>query len=148
MELTRLTDGAMLNLTNAEMLAFDGGENVVLAHNAQEASLGRLVHAFLERSASVSEWQLGTQLLQQGFHVENTLNWFQEQAHLQTLSNHDYVQTLYQNTLNSVNMTAIAQYQQQLEQGTLDRNGVALEIVNSPEAQNTDLSVLTFTHWL
>lgn len=47
LEMTYLEDGAMLSLINAEMIAFDSGENILLAHNRVEGILGRLFQTFL-----------------------------------------------------------------------------------------------------
>lgn len=63
LELTRLNDGAMLSLKNAEMIAFDSGETVVIAHNHTEDILARLVHSFFDRDATPEEWQLGREAL-------------------------------------------------------------------------------------
>lgn len=148
LELTRLQDGAMLNLSNAELLLFDSGEQVLLAHTAQEAMLGHLAQTLFNRSASQSEWQHYTQLLQQGTAPDMLLNELQQQAQLDSLSAYDYVQTLYQNTLGTVDSSVCAQYQALLEQGVVDRNAVAVEIANLQDANHAQPSVLTFEHWI
>ena len=56
LELTRYQDGAMLRICNAEMIAFDSGEVVVLTHNPIESTLARLVHMFLNRDMTLEEW--------------------------------------------------------------------------------------------
>ncbi|MFI3136726.1 MAG: DUF4214 domain-containing protein, partial [Methylococcaceae bacterium] len=149
LELTQLTDGAMVNLTNAEMLTFDSGENVVLAHNKQEGDLARLVHTFLNRSASADEWQLGVQALQSHVDPAGITNWLQDHAHLQNLTNQDYIQTLYQNTFDrAASIEELNKYQPQLDNGTLDRGVLAVELASSPEAVTTVGSVMTFEGWM
>ncbi|MEK6735338.1 MAG: DUF4214 domain-containing protein, partial [Pseudomonadota bacterium] len=98
-ELTRLSDGAMLDLRNTEMIAFDTGETVVFAHNTTEGILARLVHGFFDRDATAAEWRLGREALNAQMSPDAILDWFQQQAGLENLSNTDYVQTIYTHTL-------------------------------------------------
>ncbi|MDO9169561.1 MAG: FG-GAP-like repeat-containing protein [Methylobacter sp.] len=149
LELTQLKDGCMLNLINAEILAFDSGETVVLAHNPTEGILGRLVHTFFNRDATINEWQQGLQALQAHVAPDTILNWFQDRANLQGLNNNDYIQTLHQNTFNrAASLEELGHYQQQLDQGTLDRNGLAVELAASSEAIATVGTVMQFEGWL
>ncbi|MCX7086886.1 MAG: DUF4214 domain-containing protein, partial [Methylococcales bacterium] len=149
LELTQLNDGSMLNVTNAEMLSFDSGETVVLAHNATEGNLARLVHTFLNRNASVDEWQLGKQALQEHIAPNTIFDWFQDRANLQSVSDHDYVQTLYENTFHKeAGIEEQNRYQQQLDSGILDRNGLAIELASSAEAIAVTGGVMNFEDWI
>ncbi|MDI1292245.1 MAG: DUF4214 domain-containing protein [Methylobacter sp.] len=149
LELTQLQDGGMLNLLNAEILAFDSGETVVLAHNSTAGVLGRLVHTFFKSDATVNEWQQGLQALQDNVAPNTILNWFQDRANLQGLNNNDYIQTLHQNTFNrAASLEELSRYQQQLDQGTLDRSGLAVELATSTEAIATVGTVMQFEGWM
>ncbi|MBN2701982.1 MAG: DUF4214 domain-containing protein, partial [Methylothermaceae bacterium] len=150
LELTRYQDGAMLSLTNAEMIAFDDGDTVVLAHDSTEAALGRLVHTFFGRSATSDEWQMGREALQNpGITDEQILNWFQNQTDFASLNDGEYVQTLYQNTLGrDASVEEVHNYQVQLEAGVLDRNGLAVDLAQSDEALATIGSVMEFDGWV
>lgn len=73
-ELTRLSDGAMLDLRNTEMIAFDTGETVVFAHNAVEGILARLVHSFFDRDVTAAEWRLGREALDAQMNPDDILD--------------------------------------------------------------------------
>ncbi|WP_022948209.1 DUF4347 domain-containing protein [Methylohalobius crimeensis] len=150
LELTRYQDGAMLSLTNAEMIAFDDGDTVVLAHDPTEAALGRLVHTFFDRSATADEWQMGREALQNpGITDEQILNWFQNQTDFASLNDGEYIQTLYQNTVGrDASVEEVHNYQAQLEAGALDRNGLAVDLAQSDEALATIGSVMEFDGWV
>jgi len=90
---------AMLSLKNAEAIAFDNGETVTLAHNSTEGILARLFHGFFGRDATSTEWQLGREALAAQIDPDIILDWFQERADLDSLSNTDYIQTISTHTL-------------------------------------------------
>ncbi|WP_348943784.1 putative Ig domain-containing protein [Chitinibacter sp. FCG-7] len=154
LEITRYSDGAMFSLQNAEMLAFDSQQTVVLARNGIEATLARLVQVYLNRDASMTEWQEGTQAVaayQAGsMTAEKIFAWFHSQnPGLAALGNAAYVQTLYQNTLGrAATQGEQNAHVQQLEQQTLNRDWLAVEIANSAEAIKTIGSVVQFEGWL
>ena len=143
LEITRLEDGAMLNLRNAEMVAFDSGENVLLAHNEVEGILGRLFRTFFDRDATIAEWQLGREALANGVNPNLILNWFQTHASLSTLDDADYIQALYTQTLGrSATGTELNQQLTRLDNGEITREWLAVDIANSDEAITTIGSVL------
>ncbi|SET05566.1 protein of unknown function [Nitrosomonas marina] len=142
-EITRLEDGAMLSLKNAEMIAFDSGENVLLAHDPVEGILGRLFQTFFDRDATIDEWQMGREAIANSVRPEIILDWFQNNANLKTLSDTDYIQTIYQQTLNRLaNDTELEQHLSQLENGDMTRKWLAVDIANNDEAITTIGNIL------
>ena len=132
--ITQLEDGAMLNLRNAEMIAFDSGENVLLAHNDVEGILGRLFQTFFDRDATVTEWQAGREALIIGIEPDVFLNWFQTHASLTALSDTDYIQALYAQTLDrSVTDIELNQQLTRLNGGKITRDWLAVDIASSDE---------------
>lgn len=99
LELTQLSDGAMLKLTNAEMITYDSGESVVLAHNLLEGTVARLVHSFFNRDVTPDEWRLGIDAMNHQVSFDDILAWFKDHANMQNLSNSEYINTIYHNTL-------------------------------------------------
>ncbi|SNX59129.1 protein of unknown function [Nitrosomonas ureae] len=135
LELTQLSDGAMLNLKNAEMIAFDNGESVVIAHNATEGILGRLFHGFFDRDATMAEWQLGREALQDQIDPDTILDWFQQRADLDALTDADYVQTIYSRTLDrSATDDELSLQMSRLANGQIERKWLAVEIAQGSEA--------------
>ncbi len=135
LELTQLSDGAMLNLKNIEMIAFDNLETVVIAHNQVEAILARLVHSFFNRGASIAEWQVGLEALHQPYDANAILDWFQQHADLQALSDTDYIQTIYNHTLGrSATDDELSQQLVRLESHAIDRSWLTVEVAQSNEA--------------
>ena len=135
LELTQLSDGAMFSLKNAEMIAFDNHETVVIAHNQTEGILARLVHSFFNRDATAEEWQLGRETLQQPYDVDATLEWFQQRAGLQELSDTGYIQAIYNHTLGRpATDDELSQQLARLESHAIDRNWLTVEIAQSDEA--------------
>ena len=134
-EITRLEDGAMLSLKNAEMIAFDSGENVLLAHNQVEGILGRLFQTFFDRDATIDEWQLGRKALADHINPEIILGWFQSNSGLNGMNDTDYIQALYSQTLGRpATETELNQQQLRLENGEISREWLAVDIANSDEA--------------
>ena len=139
----------MLKLKNAELLAFDSGETVILAHNAQEATLARLAQTFFGRSATESQWRLGIDALKQPISIQESLNWFQSHSALQNPNNTDYIQTLYRNALDrAATPDELSHTLQQLDNASLSRNDLALNLANSNEAIATIGSVMVFEGWV
>ncbi|MBV6447513.1 DUF4214 domain-containing protein [Nitrosomonas sp.] len=135
LELTQLSDGAMLSLKNAEMIEFDNHEGVVIAHNQVEGILARLAHSFFNRDATVPEWQLGLETLQQPYDANAILDWFQQRAGLQELSDTGYIQAIYNHTLGRPATDAELSAQlARLESHAIDRNWLTVEIAQSAEA--------------
>ena len=135
LELTQLSDGAMLSLKNAEMIAFDNHETVVIAHNQAESILARLVHSFFNRDATVEEWQSGQKALEDQISHDSILDWLQQHAGLQNLSDTDYVQTIYTRTLGrSATGDELNLQLSRLESHQVDRSWLAVEIAQSSEA--------------
>ncbi|MBP6368198.1 MAG: DUF4214 domain-containing protein, partial [Nitrosomonas sp.] len=135
LELTRLNDGAMLSLNNAEMIAFDSGETVVIAHNQAEDILARLIHSFFDRDATSEEWQLGREALDAQVSHRSILNWFQQHAGLANLPNTDYVQTIYTQTLGrAATDDELDQQLSRLDNNQVYREWLAVEIAQSTEA--------------
>ena len=135
LELTRLEDGAMLSVKNAEAIAFDSGETVILAHNTVEGTLARLVHTLLNRGATLEEWQAGRQALADNVEAQAFYNWFQDWTDFDQLSDREYIQTLFQNTLQrSATSDEANGYLAQLSDGSLNRDWLAVDIAQSEEA--------------
>ncbi len=135
LELTRLNDGAMLSLKNAEAIAFDSGETVVIAHNQTEEILARLVHSFFNRDATVEEWQLGQKVLNDQVSHENILTWFKQHAPMDGLPDATYIDVIYQNTLGRApNNNELTQHVFRLENHQISREWFAVEIAESSEA--------------
>ena len=142
-EITRLEDGAMLSLKNAEMIAFDSGENVLLAHNQVEGILGRLFQTFFDRDATIDEWQLGRKALADHINPEIILGWFQSNSGLNGMNDTDYIQALYSQTLGRpATETELNQQQLRLENGEISREWLAVDIANSDEALSIVGSVI------
>lgn len=135
LELTQLSDGAMFSLKNAEMIAFDNGEAVVIAHDAIEGILGRLFQSFFDRDATISEWQLGREALQARISPDTILDWFQQLAGLNALSDTVYVQTIYSQTLDRTATNDELSLQiSRLANNEVERKWLAVEIAQSNEA--------------
>ena len=134
-EQTHLTDGSMLSLKNAEMIAFDNGETVVFAHNQKEGILGRLVHTFFDKNATVEQWHTGVDLLAQDAPpVQEILNWFVANSGLANLNDTDYVQALYQNTFHhEADATQLQDALNSLHNG-VDRGWLGVELAQTQEA--------------
>ena len=125
----------MLDLKNVEMVALANGDTMAIAHDPIEGILGRLIHTFFDRNASVEEWQLGREALAQHIAPDAILNWFQDHAGLTQLNDSDYIQTLYQNTYDrAATATEHNDYFTQLHNGSLDRSWLAVDLAQSEEA--------------
>jgi predicted transcriptional regulator len=143
LEMTHLEDGAMLSLTNAEMIAFDSGENILLAHNRVEGILGRLFQTFFDRDATIEEWQLGHEALAGNINPDVILDWFQARASLGAFSDAEYIQALYTHTLGRTATETELQAQLfRLENNAITRNWLAVDLASSDEAITTIGSVL------
>ncbi len=135
LELTQLSDGAMFSLKNAEMIAFDNGETVVIAHDAFEGILGRLFQSFFDRDATIAEWQLGREALQAQISPDTILDWFQQRAGLDALSDTVYVQTIYSQTLDRTATNDELNLQiSRLANNEVERKWLVVEIAQSNEA--------------
>ncbi|WP_079437358.1 DUF4347 domain-containing protein [Zoogloea sp. LCSB751] len=149
-ELTRLSDGAMYSLKNAEMIAFDSGERVVLAETQEDAMLARLFQTLLDRDATTDEWKLGPKALDE-YHaghlsMDNIFSWFYAQTDIDTLNNSSYVQRLYTNTYGrSASDTELSNQLHRLSSGEVSRDGLAIEIASSAEAVQVVGSVIAIT---
>ena len=134
-EQTQLTDGSMLSLKNVEMIAFDNGETVVFARNQTEGILGRLVHTFFDKNATVEQWHTGVDLLAQDAPpVQEILNWFVANSGLANLNDTDYVQALYQNTFHhEADATQLQDALNSLNNG-VDRGWLGVELAQTQEA--------------
>ncbi len=150
LQLTQLNDGAMLSLTNAEMIAFDSGETVVIAHNETEAILARLVHSFFNRDATREEWQSGRQALDAQVSHDIILHWFQQQADLETVTDTEYVATLYSQTLGRpATSDELSTQLARLGNDAISRDWLAVEIAQSSEAASHLVgSVLQQEGWI
>ncbi|MDY6983371.1 MAG: hypothetical protein SV422_09795, partial [Pseudomonadota bacterium] len=135
LHITRLTDGAMVSLRNAEMIRFDSGDTTVLAHDTIEAALGRLVQVFFDRSASAEEWALGRSALAAGVDHESILSWLENRAGLQQLDDTAYVQALYQHGLGRQPTAGeLQQHLARLDEPGVDRSLLAIDVAQSSEA--------------
>ncbi len=150
LELTQLSDGAMLSLKNAEMITFDNQETVVIVHDQIEAVLARLVHSFFDRDASLDEWHAGFNALADKVSYDAILDWFQPRADLNGLSDADYVLTIYNRTLghdatsDELNLQLF-----RLESNQVSREWLTVEIAQSTEAESHLIgSVMMHEGWI
>lgn len=150
LQLTRLSDGAMLDLRNAEAIAFNSGETTVIAHDPVEAILARLAHSFFGRDATAAEWQLGRETLQQPYDADAILDWFQQRAGLRELSDTGYIETIYNHTLGrAVTDDELSMQLARLENNEIDRNWLTVEIAQSEEAAaHLTGSVMLLEGWI
>jgi len=150
LELTQLSTGSMLNLKNAEIIAFDSGETVAIAHNPTEGILARLFHSFFNRDITPAEWRLGQQALEEQMDPEQILEWFEQSANLGDLSDLEYIQTIYSQTLGrSANEAELTLQLSRLDGGQIDRKWLAAEIAQTPEADVYLLgSVMLHQAWI
>ncbi|QEI04971.1 DUF4214 domain-containing protein [Pigmentiphaga aceris] len=72
-ELTRLEDGAMLAFNNVELLAFANGDVTVLAHNHEEAVVGRAYELLLGRNVDTGGYKFWIEGIDQGVSLNATL---------------------------------------------------------------------------
>ncbi len=136
LELTQLSTGSMLNLKNAEIIAFDSGETVAIAHNPIESTMARLFHSFFNRDITPAEWRLGQQALEGQMDPEKILEWFEQSASLGELSDLDYIQTIYNRTLGrSADGAELTLQLFRLDGDQVDRKWLAAEIAQTPEAE-------------
>lgn len=154
LEITRLTDGAMLDLKNVDFIAFDNGDAIAIAHNHTETVIGRLFHTLLNRDPSAHEWQLAQQAstaYQQGnLSADTILNWFTTQnPTLNQQNNSAYLQTLYQQTFgrdpSTVELTTALQT---LDNASTSRDAIAVTIAASNEALSSINNLITAYQWL
>ncbi|MCE7914061.1 MAG: DUF4214 domain-containing protein [Nitrosomonas sp. PRO4] len=135
LELTQLSTGSMLSLKNAEIIAFDSGETVAIAHNSVESILARLFHSFFNRDITPIEWRVGQQALEGQIEPEQILEWFEQTANLGDLSDLDYIQTIYNRTLGrSADEAELTLQLSRLGDNEVDRKWLAAEIAQTPEA--------------
>lgn len=95
----------------------------------------KFIHGCFNQAATVDEWQLGLEALDAQVSFDRILNWFKQNTARNDLSNTEYVQTIYTQTLGRD--AAEAELNQQLAR--LDSNEVshewlAYEIAESSEA--------------
>ncbi|GAB2955497.1 hypothetical protein GCM10027182_23990 [Aquaspirillum soli] len=113
-----------------------------------------MFQTFLNRDASVSEWQLGKQAAtdyQVGrLSADVIFAWFQaHNSSLAKMDNTTYVQTLYQNTYGrQANTTELNGHLAELQNNSLDRNGLAVKIAASSEAITAIGTVMQFDGWV
>lgn len=150
LELTQLSDGAMLKLTNAEMIIYDSGESVVFAHNPLEGTVARLVHSFFNRDVTADEWRLGIDAMNHQVSFGDILAWFKDHANMQNLSNSDYVNAIYRNTLGrDASIEELSANLSRLDASAVTRESFAAEIANSDEASTHLIgSVLLHEGWI
>jgi Ca2+-binding RTX toxin-like protein len=149
-ELSRSGDSTLLSLKNVEMVVFDNGQTLALAHNSAEGVLGRLVHTFLNRDATADEWRAGTDALKQNVDPETIFRWFQSHATgLAQLNDKDYVQALYSNTFHRTATDAeLGGHLVNLANGGIDRNWLAVDLAKTEEAVIMIGSVLVMDGWV
>ncbi len=150
LELTQLSDGAMLKLTNAEMITYDSGESVVLAHNLLEGTVARLVHSFFNRDVTPDEWRLGIDAMNQQVSFDDILAWFKDHANMQNLANSEYINTIYHNTLGrDASTEELSANLSRLDTNTVTRESFAAEIAQSDEASTHLIgSVMLHEGWI
>ena len=150
LELTRLEDGAMLSLRNAEAITFDSGDTVVFAHDSAEAVLGRLLHSFFNRSATADEWRQGKEALDAQINPQVILDWFLQNSNVSNLTDSEYIQTLFVQTLGrNASSTEFNYYLNRLENNQIDREWLAVIIANGQGASiHLANSVIVQENWI
>jgi len=150
LELTQLSDGAMLKLTNAEMITYDSGESVVFAHNPLEGTVARLVHSFFNRDVTADEWRLGIDAMNHQVSFDDILAWFKDHANMQNLSNAEYINTIYHNTLGrDASIEELSANLSRLDASAVTRESLAAEIAQSDEASTHLIgSVMLHEGWI
>ncbi len=150
LEITRLEDGAMLSIRNAEAIAFDSGETTIIAHNSTEAVMARLAHGFFNRGATSEEWQMGLDALNASINLDIIVDWLQQNTDLGGLSDTDYIQTLFAQMLGrSASDTELNFYLDQLEGNQVGRNELALDFAESSETvAHLSNSILVREDWV
>jgi hypothetical protein len=98
-ELTQLADGAMLAFNNVELLAFANGNVTVLAHNHQEAVVGRAYELLLDRNVDTGGFAFWIAGVQSGVSLKDTLSLMMHSPEYTgaSLSNGAFVDLLYTN---------------------------------------------------
>jgi hypothetical protein len=120
-----------------------------LAHNSTEAILARLFHSFFNRDATAAEWQLGREALAAQVSPDIILDWFQQKAGLGDLSNTDYLQAIFTQTLGrQATETELNEQLPRLEKGQINREWLAVEIAGSTEAINLVGNVILHEGWI
>ncbi|HNP52813.1 MAG TPA: DUF4214 domain-containing protein, partial [Nitrosomonas nitrosa] len=115
---------------------FDSGDTVILAHNVTEGILGRLFHTLLGRDATSAEWQLGREALASEVNPDIILDWFQQKAGLDALSNSDYIQTIFSQSFGRQATEAELNAQLlRLENNQISREWLAVEVAQTTEAE-------------
>ncbi|WP_460431406.1 DUF4214 domain-containing protein, partial [Aquaspirillum soli] len=154
LEITRYSDGAMFDLNNAETLAFDSQEVVILARDRVEGILARMVQVYLNRDATAAEWKLGTKAVADyyaGFlQPQEVFDWFNARnTALAKMDNATYVQTLYQNAYGRQATTAeLTPLVNKLEKQLITRDWLAVDIAASNEAITAIGTVMQFDGWV
>lgn len=83
----------------------------------------------------MAEWQLGREALQDQIDPDTILDWFQQRADLDALTDADYVQTIYSRTLNrSATDDELSVQMSRLANGQIERKWLAVEIAQGGEA--------------
>lgn len=151
LQITQYQDGSMINLSNVEMIAFDDGDNLMVAQTPEETVLGGLFTIFLGRSASLEEWSIGTELLEAGeTHHEAILKWFEDQAGLNAQSDtQDTISTFYQN-ISGRDPTALelAGYESRLDEGSTSYGWIGVEIALTDEAAENFANLVSLYDWV
>ncbi|MDV6342457.1 Ig-like domain-containing protein [Nitrosomonas sp. Is24] len=155
LQLTRLSDGAMQSIVNAEAVAFDSGETIVIAQNQAQATLAHLVHSFFNRDVTADEWELGievlgnVEVLNESANFEGILKWFQEHSELKNIPNENYIQKIYEQTLGRLaTEKELTDQLLRLENHQISREQLAYEVADSNEASTYLIgSVLMQQEW-
>ena len=154
LEITRYSDGAMFDLNNAETLAFDSQEVVILARDRVEGILARMVQVYLNRDATAAEWKLGTKAVADYYagllQPQEVFDWFNARnTALAKMDNATYVQTLYQNAYGRQATTAeLTPLVNKLEKQLITRDWLAVDIAASSEAITAIGTVMQFDGWV
>ena len=100
-ELTRLDDGAMLAFNDVELLAFANGDVTVLAHNHDEAVIGRTYELLLGRNVDTDGYAFWVAGLRAGVSLHDTLTAILQAPEYTEAasSNSAFVELLYTNGL-------------------------------------------------
>ncbi|QEI04970.1 DUF4214 domain-containing protein [Pigmentiphaga aceris] len=96
-ELTRLEDGAMLAFNNVELLAFANGDVTVLAHNHEEAVVGRAYELLLGRNVDTDGFTFWMEGIDKGASLHATLTAMMQSPEFSgaVLSNSAFLDLLY-----------------------------------------------------
>jgi hypothetical protein len=136
-----LTGTQVASISNAEFLAFDNNQSVVLADTAAEATALRMFQGVLGRDADLDGAQNWSALADQGLALTDIASAFLNSSEFNAIANKDFVNSLYTNLLgrDSEDTAGVQNWLDVLANGG-SRADVVAGFTNSQEAISFDQS--------